>query len=102
MDMYTITDLLERIYVNTHYAVIYDLIYNGYNDSNTVIFCIRKTGRRVGVQTSFDSDGKAICSIFIDDASTPFRVVHNPDLDEVYEQVKLSLDELNSEASNIV
>ena len=102
MDMYMITDLLERIYSNVSYAVIYDLIYNGYNDSNTAIFSIRKTGRRVGVQSSFDSDGKAICSIFIDDASTPFRVVHNPDLDEVYEQVKLSLDELNAEASNIV
>ena len=97
MDMYMITDLLERIYANSHYAVIYDLIYNGYTDSNTAIFGIRRTGRRVGVQTSFDSDGKSICSIFIDDASTPFRVVHNPDLDEVYEQVKLLLDELNSE-----
>ena len=97
MDMYMITDLLERIYANSHYAGIYDLIYNGYTDSNTAIFGIRKTGRRVGVQTSFDSYGKAICSIFIDDASTPFRVVHNPDLDEVYEQVKLLLDELNSE-----
>ena len=102
MDMYLITDLLERIYVNTHYAVIYDLVYNGYNDSNTVIFTIRKTGRRVGVKSYFDSEGKTICSIFIDDASTPFRIVHNPDLDEVYKQVKLSLDELNAEASNIV
>ena len=102
MDMYQITDLLERIYSNVSYAVIYGLIYNGYTDSNTAIFSIRKTGRRVGVQTSFDSDGKAICSIFIDAASTPFRVVHNPDLDEVYEQVKLSLDELNAGASNIV